>query len=93
MGASRFKVLMSILFEGLLLSVLGFVLALFFGHIGMEIVSSWMEYEYQYEFTGWLFLPSELYFLWIALCIGLISAMYPAIKAYRTDIAETLSKG
>ncbi len=93
MGASRFKVLMSILFEGLLLSVLGFVLALFFGHIGMEIVAGWMEYEYQYEFTGWLFLSSELYFLCIAVCIGLISALYPAIRAYRTDIAETLSKG
>ena len=93
MGASRFKVLMSILFEGLMLAILGFILSLVLSHIGMEIVASWMEYEYQYEFTGWLFLPSELYFLIIALCIGLISALYPAIKAYKTDIAETLSKG
>lgn len=93
MGASRVKVLASILFEGLLLSVLGFVFSLVLSHIGMEIVASWMEYEYQYEFSGWLFLTSEFNYLWIALSIGLISALYPAIKAYRTDIAKTLTKG
>ena len=93
LGASRIKVLVSILFEGIILSILGFILSLILSHLGMQIVASWMEYEYQYEFTGWLFLSSELYFLCIAICIGLISAIYPAIKAYKTDIAETLSKG
>ncbi|MBM78341.1 MAG: hypothetical protein CL846_07650 [Crocinitomicaceae bacterium] len=93
MGASRLKVLSSILFEGVLLSLLGFVLSLILSHIGMEIVASWMEYEYQYEFSGWLFLTSEFNYLLIALSIGFISALYPAIRAYRTDIANTLSKG
>ena len=93
LGASRIKVLVSILFEGIILSILGFILSLILSHLGMQIVAGWMEYEYQYEFTGWLFLSSELYFLCIAICIGLISAIYPAIKAYKTDIAETLSKG
>ena len=93
MGASRFKVLASILFEGLLLSILGFLLSLILSHIGMEIVASWMEYEYQYEFSGFVFLSQELNYLWIALSIGLISALYPAFRAYKTDIAKTLSKG
>ena len=93
MGASRFKVLASILFEGLFLSILGFILSLVLSHIGMEIVASWMEYEYQYEFSGLIFLSEEFNYLWIALSIGFISALYPAFRAYKTDIAKTLSKG
>ena len=94
LGASRSKVLLSILFEGLLLATLGYILCLILSHVGTEIVASWMRYEYQYEFTGWLFLPKqELLFLGAAILIGLVSALYPAYKAYRTDIAETLSKG
>ena len=91
-GASKAKVLASILFEGVILSVLGFLLCLVLSHVGMELIGSWMQNEYQYEFTGWIFLSSELTYLLIAIGIGLVSALIPAYKAYNTDISETLSK-
>ena len=91
-GASKAKVLASILFEGVILSVLGFLLCLVLSHVGMELIGSWMQNEYQYEFTGWIFLSSELTYLLIAIAIGLVSALIPAYKAYNTDISETLSK-
>jgi len=92
LGASKAKVLVSILFEGVILSVLGFLLCLVLSHSGMELIGSWMQNEYQYEFTGWIFLSSEFTYLLVAIAIGLVSALIPAYKAYNTDISETLSK-
>ena len=92
LGASKAKVLVSILFEGVILSVLGYLLCLVLSHAGMELIGSWMQNEYQYEFTGWIFLNSELTYLLVAIAIGLVSALIPAYKAYNTDISETLSK-
>ena len=92
LGASKAKVLVSILFEGIILSVLGYLLCLVLSHAGMELIGSWMQNEYQYEFTGWIFLNSELTYLLVAIAIGLVSALIPAYKAYNTDISETLSK-
>ena len=92
LGASKAKVLASILFEGVILSVLGYLLCLVLSHAGMELIGSWMQNEYQYEFTGWIFLNSELTYLLVAIAIGLVSALIPAYKAYNTDISETLSK-
>ena len=92
LGASKVKVLISILFEGIILSVLGYLLCLVLSHAGMELIGNWMQNEYQYEFTGWIFLNSELNYLLVAIAIGLVSALIPAYKAYNTDISETLSK-
>ena len=92
LGASKAKVLVSILFEGIILSVLGYLLCLVLSHAGMELIGSWMQNEYQYEFTGWIFLNSELTYLLVAIAIGLVSALIPAYKGYNTDISETLSK-
>ena len=92
LGASKAKVLVSILFEGVILSVLGYLLCLVLSHAGMELIGNWMQNEYQYEFTGWIFLRSELTYLLVAIAIGLVSALFPAYKAYKTDISETLSK-
>jgi putative ABC transport system permease protein len=92
LGASKAKVLVSILFEGVILSVLGYLLCLVLSHAGMELIGNWMQNEYQYEFTGWIFLNSELTYLLVAIAIGLVSALIPAYKAYNTDISETLSK-
>ena len=92
LGASKAKVLVSILFEGVILSALGYLLCLVLSHAGMELIGNWMQSEYQYEFTGWIFLSSELTYLLIAIAIGLVSALIPAYKAYNTAISETLSK-
>jgi len=92
LGASKAKVLVSILFEGVILSVLGYLFCLVLSHAGMELIGGWMQNEYQYEFSGWIFLNSELTYLLVAIAIGLVSALIPAYKAYNTDISETLSK-
>ncbi len=91
MGASTFKVFSMILLEGLLLATLGYSIGIAFSHIGMELFSDYLAENYHYSFTGWVWLVEEWYILIGALAIGIVSALYPAIKAYRTDISKTLS--
>jgi len=50
-----------------------------------------MQDAYQYSFTGWQFLPAELYLIIGALIIGFLAAIIPAFQASNTDISTTLS--
>lgn len=92
LGSSSSKVFISILLEGLYLAILGFGLGWLLSHVGMEIFSGYLTEEYHYDFSGWIFLSEELFLLAGALIIGVVAAVYPAFKAYSTDISETLSK-
>lgn len=91
MGASTTKVFSMILLEGLLLAILGYAIGVLFSHIGMELFSGYLSENYHYSFTGWVWLVEEWNILFGALAIGIVSALYPAIKAYRTDISKILS--
>jgi putative ABC transport system permease protein len=91
MGASRLRVLLSVLFEGLMLSALGCILGLILSHGGMHLVAKILEENYKYQFTGFMYLPQENYLLAACLIIGLISAIIPAIMAYKTNISTTLN--
>lgn len=92
LGASRSKVFLMIIGEGLLLAFLGYIAALILSHVGMWVVAKILEQGYHYKFDAWSFSSVELALLGMALLIGLISAIIPAIKAYKTDISTTLSK-
>jgi putative ABC transport system permease protein len=41
--------------------------------------------------TGLTWRPEEIYVVLLALAVGLVSALLPAIQAYRTDIARVLA--
>jgi putative ABC transport system permease protein len=41
--------------------------------------------------SGLMWLPEELYVLALALVVGLLAALLPALQAYRTDIATVLA--
>ena len=92
MGGSRFQVLLMVLLEGLFLALLGYVLGAILSHFGMQIVANILEESYRFEFSGWIFLPQEMVLLAGAVIIGLISAIIPALMAYKTNISTTLNK-
>ena len=91
MGSSPSKIFFLIILEGLILAVLGFIIGIALSHLGMGILSNYMEDAYRYSFTGWEFLKEEWYLLAGALAIGFVAAIIPALQASSTDISETLS--
>jgi len=62
------------------------------GHSAVWILTGTVEQAQQFQMSALRFLPEELWLISIALTAGLIASLIPAIQAYRTDIAATLSK-
>ncbi len=91
MGASRGRLFVQIISEGILLALLGFVLGIGLAHLAMQILASYMTDTYRYAFTGWTFLTAEWGLLLGALLIGFVAAAIPAWRAYQTNISKTLS--
>ncbi|MDC0230336.1 ABC transporter permease [Aureispira] len=91
MGASRIKLFVMIILEGILVATAGFLLGTIVSHIGMEIMASHLEETYKYTFSGMVFLIEEVYLAAGAVFIGFFAAVIPAFQAYKVDISETLS--
>ena len=83
---------MSMLLEGLLLSVIGVALGFAAGHVAMEILGGWLESARGVALTGWIWLPVETVLLLGLFAVGAVAAVIPAVQAYRTDPARTLSE-
>ncbi len=93
MGAGRSKLFLLILIEGLIIALLGYVIGLALSHISVEYLSGYMQDAYRYAISGKVFLRQEAWLLLGCIVVGLISAVIPAIQAFRTDISETLAEG
>lgn len=93
LGASARKVMALLLCEGLLLAGIGTLFGMALGHVltaGLGVV---LRQAQQVAVTGWIFLPQELWLAALALAVGILAALVPAWRAYRTDIAATLAAG
>ena len=86
LGASKGRIFCLILFEGILLSVIGTLLGIMFGHLATYGVAFWLQQTQQVYFGSVTFLAEELYLLLLAILLGTLAALIPAIKAYRTNI-------
>jgi len=93
LGASPRKLMALLLFEGLLLAVIGAVLGIVLGHVFTEVLGFALKKARQPEVTGWIWYPEELWLIVVALAVGAVAALLPAWRAYRTDIAATLARG
>ena len=92
LGASRSKLLAAILIEGLILAAGGVVLGLVIGHGLTEGLGAWLHASQRVHVTGWTVVPGEFALVAAALAVGLLSALLPAVMAYRTDIAGVLAR-
>lgn len=93
LGASPGRLFGLLLAEGLVLAGLGAVLGLLLGHGLAALLGVWLNAQQQYPVSGLVFYPAELWVLAAALGVGLAAALLPAWRAYRTDVAGTLSRG
>jgi putative ABC transport system permease protein len=91
LGASRAQLFTQPLLEALLLAGAGALLGIAAGHAVAEAVGHFLPEGRNMGLSGLTWLPQELYVLILALLVGLVAALLPAIQAYRTDIAAVLA--
>lgn len=93
LGARRTDVFRALVAEGLVLAALGLVLGLALGHGATEIAGRLVEQANGLRLTGARVLPEELWLAAAALGVGVLAALVPALRAYRSDVAATLASG
>jgi putative ABC transport system permease protein len=91
LGAKPGFLFQLIIFEGIILAVLGFIFGIALSHGSMVFLADFLEKSYRYDFTAALFLKEEIYLLVGSLFIGIIAAIIPAMQASKTDIHATLA--
>lgn len=90
LGASKFKLFSLVICEGMFITIIGGVLGLVFAHIGLYYIGQQTSQSADF-IDAFRFNPAELIFIVLACIIGVISALIPAIKAYKTTISHILS--
>ncbi len=91
LGAKPGFLFQLIIFEGVILAVLGFIFGIALSHGSMIFLADFLEKSYRYDFTAALFLKEEAYLFGGSLVIGIIAAIIPAFQASKTDIHATLA--
>ena len=89
-GASIRLIFISIILEGFFIGLIGSILGLILGHSIMGIMARFLNFKYNYQFSGLVFDNLELVLLIVTILIGMTAAIFPAIAAYRLDISKTL---
>ena len=93
LGASPAKLMSLMLFEGLLLALIGAALGIALGHVLTGLLGCALTQAKQVSVTGMAWVNEELWLLVLALGVGVVAALLPAWRAYRTDVAATLARG
>jgi putative ABC transport system permease protein len=93
LGASPGKLFGLLIGEAFVLSLLGVALGLLLGHALAAVLGAWLERQQHYPVTGLEWRPEELWVAAIAVGVGVIAAIVPAWRAYRTDVSRTLARG
>lgn len=92
MGATRTRLFLMLLFEGLLLALMGYGLGITLSRLGLWILGSAAERDFHYSLTEVALLPEEGYLLVGALLIGTLAAALPSLGVYRLNLSRTLAE-
>ncbi len=90
LGLSRIHIFMLMLFQGILLALLGWITGIILSHGTFILIAQNLKYFHAPEFT--LILNKELFLLVYTLIVGVIAAIIPSIKVYNYDIHFLLNK-
>ncbi|WP_316794051.1 ABC transporter permease [Pedobacter frigoris] len=91
LGASRGKLFVIVIAEGIILTLAGTVIGIALGHLALQLIGSYQESN-QARLTGIVLLWDEIYLFAAGLAIGIFAAIIPAIQAYRSNISKILAK-
>lgn len=91
-GARRSQLLILVLFESILLCIIGFILGTIVGRVALYLISTSTEETYKMAFNPFEFAVKEEGILFLTtIFVGIIAAVIPAVKAYRLNISKTLA--
>jgi len=90
-GATRWQLVWLVLQEGMLLSFFGLLFGLITSRVGLWFVYKLVENNYYYSLSDWVWLNEEWWLLAIALAIGLIASLIPAVRVFNINISKTLA--
>jgi len=91
LGASKSKLFVIIIAEGIMLTLAGSVAGIILGHLAIEAIGHFQESS-QARLTGFSFLTEEIYLLIAGLVIGIFAAIIPALQAYKSNISKILAQ-
>jgi putative ABC transport system permease protein len=92
LGANRVKLLVLTLLEGVTLALLGVILGLALAHLGLALIAGRVAAASHMAITAWAWHPGQWAIVIGVPLIGLLAALWPAIKAARVDVAAALSR-
>jgi putative ABC transport system permease protein len=91
MGASKWKVVKLIQFEGLIITSLGILIGLALSRVGLSILSHQLNNSFHYQFQINDGSVQEVALVVITFIGGILACAIPAYQAYKLDISKTLS--
>lgn len=91
-GAKKRQLLLVVLYESMMLCIVGYLFGTILGRVGIVLLSQASETDFKLGFN-----PMEI--IWekegllfgLTLLVGLVAALIPAIKAYTLNISKTLA--
>lgn len=92
MGATRTRLFLMLLIEGLALAVIGFFAGIIASRIGLFVFSKSAEQDFHYSLGKFALLPEEILLFFGALAIGVVAAALPSLGIYRLNISRTLAE-
>ena len=93
LGATPARLMGLMLLEGSLLAVAGGIAGLGLGHLMTEALGAALRGAQQAAVTGWAWSEQEWWLLAASLGVGILAALIPAWRAYRSDVAPALAEG
>ena len=91
MGASRTRLFLMLLLEGIILSLLGFIAGIFLSRIGIYLISNALSKKFHFDVSQFSLQTGEIYLFIGALLVGILAAALPSIGIYKINISKTLA--
>jgi putative ABC transport system permease protein len=90
MGGSRGNLFLLILFEGIAIALLGWIIGMILSHGGMAILANYLSADFRYSFSATKIIPEEWIVFAASILLGIVASLIPAIGAAKTDIHRIL---
>ena len=90
LGASPTKLFGLVIQESLLLCLVGYVFGIILGRVAIMTLSSFGEEQFHFSVAQSGISTAEMWLLPFTLGVGLVAAIIPAFRAYRSDISSIL---